>query len=100
MPLDAQSRSCHTGWTVVVRSWLASVLARMSVSQAAAPDEAAPTTQPAPSNGGNVAEAPEAGIREQSICIPCTKLRESFEREGRGMAFHQRVDQAGGSLRS
>lgn len=49
------------------------------------PAGADPVTRPAPSGGRQSGAAVDKPIREQSIYIPYTKLREVFEREGRGI---------------
>ncbi|MBP7935304.1 MAG: hypothetical protein KA354_11710 [Phycisphaerae bacterium] len=56
-----------------------------SMSLTACPVGAAPATQPVPPDDRPAGATPERPIREQSIYIPYTKLRETFEREGRGV---------------
>jgi len=46
---------------------------------------AEPATQPAQPDSGQGGAAADKPVREQSIYIPYTKLREIFEREGRGV---------------
>jgi len=79
MTLNTTWYRCRTWWTAVCWSLV------LSSAQAAGPGGASAGTQPALPAGGEHKAATETSIREQSIYIPYTKLRETFEREGRGV---------------
>lgn len=76
---DVKSGYCRAWWAAVVWSLV------VSVSQAASPGGTSPDARSTSPAGGSDARAAESPAREQSIYIPYTKLREVFEREGRGV---------------
>ena len=79
MHWNAKSRECRAQRAAV--SWSLFALVGMTTCLIGA----APATQPSTPDGGQGATASDKPIREQSIYIPYTKLREIFEHEGRGV---------------
>lgn len=79
MTLYSKRRPCLASWTAVCFYMV------LSVAQAAPPDGVTPLSQPVSPPTTHPASGPVGPIREQTIYIPYTKLRETFEREGRGV---------------
>lgn len=79
MTRDTKRCRGRIGWSAV---GLALTVAAAQAVQAFA---ASPATQAAGSGAASAATQPGSPYREQTIYIPYTKLRETFEREGRGV---------------
>jgi hypothetical protein len=79
MHLATKGQSCRALRTAVV--WSLFALLGMTTCLVGAD----PATQPTPPDSAPGVTAADKPIREQTIYIPYTKLRETFEREGRGV---------------